>query len=361
MEFNIDRFDREWAMKPFWEGDTVYNESIVFVPDKDGKMCAPLFYTPEKILSVRDCTYRIEYENGRDFCVENNVICRTEQSRTAHFTYEEMYVPDRTGDDVMLYEPGGHIIVAPGTFFHPKNIHVTYTHKDPWPFDKPAFKGDSLLPRLMKKLRTPSVLTAVFFGDSIMSGDECSDYLNIAPYQPEWTVNVCQRLCRAYGCFIHRIDTAIGGTDLTWGKQTCVDRVAAFKPDLVFLGFGNNDRCPVAEYLDGLREIIDTIRRQSPETDFILVDPMRPNSQITRSTDGYRWDTLQVDYAEAHLCLEKEYEGLAVLEIMRLHQNMLRRKRFFDINNNNINHPNDFFYRVIAQAGAALLIPPERM
>ena len=347
-------------MMPFWEGDTVYQESVVFVPDENGGMQAPLFYQPDRILSVRDNTFRTEYEYGRDYLLKDNRIIRTENSRMSHFTYDEFFCPDRTGEDVMLYEPGGHIVVAPGSFFNPKSVNVTYTHKEQWPYEKPQFKGDKLLPRVMKKLRTPSVLTAVFFGDSVMSGDDCSDCINMEPHQPEWTVNVCQQLCRIYGCFIHRIDTAIGGTDLTWGKETCAARVAAFKPDLALIGFGNNDRCPVEEYLDGLREIIETVRKTSPETDFIIVDPMRPNSQITRSTDGYRWDALQTEYALAHLCLEREYEGLAVLEIMQLHQNMLQRKRFWDINNNNINHPNDFFYRVIAQTCVALLAPPEK-
>ena len=360
MELHLDRFDREWGMIPFWEGDTAYQESVLFVPDGQGRLEAPLFYQPDRILSVRDCTYRTEFEYGRDYLLEGNVIRLTEHSRIPRFTYDEFFCPDRIGEDVMDYAPGGHVRVASGHFFHPKNVHVTYTHRDPWPFEKPKFKGDTHLPRLMKKLRSHSVLTAVFFGDSVMSGDECSDYLNMEPYQPEWTVNVCQQLCRIYGCFIHRIDTAIGGTDLTWGKETCAARVAAFHPDFALIGFGNNDRCPVEEYLDGLRTIIDTIRRESPETDIILVDPMRPNRQITRTTDGYRWDAGQGDYALAHLCLEREYEGLAVLEIMQLHQNMLQRKRFWDINNNNINHPNDFFYRVIAQTCVALLAPPEK-
>ncbi|MBQ7726532.1 MAG: SGNH/GDSL hydrolase family protein [Clostridia bacterium] len=360
MELHLDRFDRAWAMKPFWEGNTVYQESVVFVPDENGVMEAPLFYMPEHILSVRDSSLRIEYREGEDFVITGNKICRTKNSRMAHFTYDEFYCPGQTGENIMDYDFGGHLRVDGGWFFHPKNIHVTYTHCDQWEFEKPKYKGDRL-PRLMEKLRAHSVLTAVFFGDSVMSGDECSGYLDAEPHQPEWTVNFCEQICRKYGCFIHRIDTAVGGTDLTWGKENCIARVAAMKPDIALIGFGNNDRCSVEDYLAGMREIVETVRRESPDTDFIIVDPMRPHRYIARTTDGYRWDALQGEYAKAHLCLEKEYEGLAVLEIMQLHLNMQKHKRFWDINNNNINHPNDFFYRVIAQACTALVVPPEQL
>ena len=360
MEYKIDRFDRQWAMQPFWEGNTVYNESVVFVKDKQGKMEAPLFYTPDKIISVRDYSLSLEYELGRDYIIDGNKIVATENTRMSYFEYDEFFVPGQYGENIMNYDKGGNLRVAGGGFFHPKDIHITYTHSDEYPFKKPEFKG-KYIPRLIKKFAAPSVITAVFYGDSITSGDECSDYLNLPPYQPEWLINTCQWLCVKYGCFIHRIDTAIGGTDLEWGIENCESRVANLKPDVAFIGFGNNDRCSVEEYLDKLRVIINKVRAISPETDFVIIDPMRPNRFISRTTDGYRWDVLQGDYAKAHLCLQDEFEGVMVLEMMQLHLDFQERKRFWDINNNNINHPNDFFYRILAQNAAVQLIEPHRL
>ena len=50
----LDRFDPSWALSPIWEGDTVYNESVVMVPDKNGDMRAPLLYHADQILSVSE-------------------------------------------------------------------------------------------------------------------------------------------------------------------------------------------------------------------------------------------------------------------------------------------------------------------
>ena len=244
----LDRFDPSWALSPIWEGDTVYNESIVMVPDKEGNMRAPLLYQADRILSVRDSTFRREFKEGIDYVLEDNCICRTPQSSMPHFTYDEFYCPNEIGELIMDYDFGGHLKVDGGLFFYPKNIHVTYTHSDSWPWKKPAFKGNRL-PRLMEKLRSCQVLTTVFFGDSVTSGDEVSSFLNIEPYQPIWTSLFCKRLQTKYGCVTHEIDTALGGTDTAWGLQNAKTHVAAFKPDLVLLGFGNNDRMPVQDYI----------------------------------------------------------------------------------------------------------------
>ena len=355
----LDRYDPSWAMTPFWQGDTVYNESVVLIPDENGVMRAPLFYRADRILSVRDDTLCRVFTPGVDYTLADNCLCAAPGSAMPHFTYDEFYCPDRIGEDVMDWDFGGHQRVAGGHFFYPKNLHVTYTHTDPWPFAVPPFKGDRL-PRLMEKLNTCQVLTAVFYGDSVTSGDEVSGFLNIRPYQPIWTSMFCKRLQSVYGCVTHEIDTALGGTDTFWGLEHARSRVAAFAPDLVLLGFGNNDRAPVEEYIGRIRQIISAVREVSPHTEFILVDPMTPNRHIARSTDHYRWYALQDSYALAQHALERELSGVAALELMQLHLDMQTRKRFIDINANNINHPNDFFYRVIAQACAALVIPPER-
>ncbi len=358
-DFNLDRIDPNWVMHPFWKGDTVYNESVVFVPDEEGNMSAPLFYKADKILSVRDSTLRIVYEEGKDYILKDGRLWRTENSAIPHFTYDEFFCPNEIGDLIMNYDFGGHLKVDGGHFFYPKNIHVTYTHSDKWPWKIPEFKGERCLPRLMSKLRSCQVMTAVFFGDSVTSGDEVSGFLNIEPYQPIWTSLFCKCLQSKYGCVTHEIDTALGGTDTEWGLQYAKARVAALKPDFVILGFGNNDRCPTAEYKEKIKKIISLVREDSPETEFILVDPMTPNRFISRTTDNYRWYATQDEYALAQLELENELEGVAALEIMQFHINFQERKRFWDINCNNINHPNDFFYRFMAQVCTALVVPDE--
>ena len=37
----LDRYDPSWALAPVWEGDTLYNESVLLVEDADGRAQAP--------------------------------------------------------------------------------------------------------------------------------------------------------------------------------------------------------------------------------------------------------------------------------------------------------------------------------
>ena len=33
----LDRYDPSWALAPVWEGNTLYNESVLLVEDADGR------------------------------------------------------------------------------------------------------------------------------------------------------------------------------------------------------------------------------------------------------------------------------------------------------------------------------------
>lgn len=357
-QVKLDRFRQDWAMTPVWEGNTIYNETVLMVPDKDGRMEAPLLYVPDTILSVRDSTLEKEFVPGRDYEIRGNRICRTASSGMACFRYDEFWCPEETGELIMDYKPGGHIKVDSGWFFQPKVINVSYTHQEPWPWPKPRYKGN-LMPRVMKKLLVPTVLTVVFYGDSIVSGDEVTGFLNLEPQTPVWTAMFCKQLQTVYGSVIHMIDTALGGTDTAWGLEHVKTHVAAFKPDIAVLGFGNNDRIPVDEYAARMQKMMDLVREDSPETSFILVDPMVPHREISRTTDGYRWVASQEQYTLADRRFEGE--GVVTLDNMDLHLHLRERKRFYDMSSNNINHPNDFMYRILAQMCTALLVPPEKM
>lgn len=54
--------------------------------------------------------------------------------------------------------------------------------------------------------------------------------------------------------------------------------------------------------------------------------------------------------------IREDTAGVAVADIGSVHRYMMERKRFIDMTSNNVNHPNDFFYRVHAQFLAGMLI-----
>ena len=58
-EYNLDVY-----MKPIWDGDVIYNETVMFV-DKDS--LAPLLYPAVEIISVRSYDLKTEYVRGVDY------------------------------------------------------------------------------------------------------------------------------------------------------------------------------------------------------------------------------------------------------------------------------------------------------
>ena len=353
----LDRYDPSGARAPVWEGDTLYNESVLLVEDADGRAQAPLLYPPEEILSVRDYTLKTTYAPGRDWSVSDGQICRVPGSPLPCFPYEEFYcLNNPPADSVMNYAFGRHILVGPGHVFQPRVVNVTYTHKGAWRWQKPAFKGDRL-PRTLEKLRRGQPLTFVFYGDSVVSGDEVTSFLNLEPHTPIWSEMFCRRLEEAYGSPIRLVDTAVGGTRMEWGLEHLQTEVADYHPDLAVIGFGNNDRFSPAEYKEKLAAMVADLRCTCPDTEVILMDPLTPNRFIARGDDGYMWNVFQPYYAQKNLELEQEISGAAALEINRPHLQLQEIKRFHDMTANNINHPNDWFYRVVAQIASRLLIP----
>ena len=149
----------------------------------------------------------------------------------------------------------------------------------------------------------------------------------------------------------------MGGTRMEWGLEHLQTEVADYHPDLAVIGFGNNDRFSPAEYKEKLAAMVADLRRTCPDTEVILMDPLTPNRFIARGDDGYMWNVFQPYYAQKNLELEQEISGAAALEINRPHLQLQEIKRFHDMTANNINHPNDWFYRVVAQIASRLLIP----
>ena len=55
------KYDLNTYTLPLWEGDTVYNETLMFVDEKS----APLLYKPDRVISVRSRI--LFFGNEREF------------------------------------------------------------------------------------------------------------------------------------------------------------------------------------------------------------------------------------------------------------------------------------------------------
>ena len=71
---------------------------------------------------------------------------------------------------------------------------------------------------------------------------------------------------------------AVGGTDTSWGLAN-IGKVSEVRPDLVILAFGMNDSAgrPAKDYQSNIRAMVEGVRKDVPDAEFILVATMVGN------------------------------------------------------------------------------------
>lgn len=336
-------------MQPFWQGDTVRNESALIVA-RDGELPeARLMYPPTEIVAVKNARLDTEYEEGVDWTFENGKLRLTAQSRIPFMTEDELYLPEYIPNDSMPKKGGGAVLYREGSFFHDRQIAVTYKHAGTWNGPRPAFAGSSL-PLTIGKLRAGEPVKLVLYGDSISVGANASGFSGVPPHLPTWGQMVVGALERHYSADIAFVNPSVGGTTSAWGKDNAAALIAGERPDLVIVAFGMNDGSGTgigdgtrpAAFQANIRSIIDTVRSANPDTEFILVGTTMPNGE-TFFLDQ------QPYYYEALRGLAAELPGVAAADMTGVHAELLKTKSFVDMTGNNVNHPNDFLSRWQAQ------------
>ncbi len=135
---------------------------------------------------------------------------------------------------------------------------------------------------------------------------------------------------------------SVGGTTSAWGV-TQISKVAASLPDVVIIAFGMNDAAKAmpAEFGENIRRMIEGIKAQRPDCEFILVAGMIGNPD---------WAALkQENFPAFRDELQKlEGNGVAVADVTSLWADLMKRKAFHDLTGNGVNHPNDFAHKIYA-------------
>lgn len=335
------RYDMTRALTPIWQGETVYLESVMSVGDR--KRIA-LAFPARRILEVRSSDLATQYEEGRDYALDNGDLMILPGSRLPGFAREAFYLSQPMENGSFECALGGHIRFGEGGLFHPRQFLVSYEH-DPEPRLPEPPARLSQLPKTRAILEGGQTLRVLFYGDSITTGCNCSDFSQLEPYLPSWMDMTVDGLAHRYPAahlFAH--NTAVGGTLSDWGLENAVERAARLKPDLCFLAFGMNDgsaRVEPERFIRQIRGIMEAVRAENPDCEFVLVSTMLPNAEVK----GFYG--LQKDYLPGLLALQGC--GCAVADMTSLHEALLNRKRYEDMTGNNVNHPNDFLSRVYAQ------------
>lgn len=324
-------------MQPFWQGDTIYNETVLLQSDNGAPATGKLLFPPIKILSVRDYGLDKTYAEGKDFAIDGSTITALPGSP----------IPTVSSADF----PKGDLpwYVADG-----KQVVVTYQHAGAWNGPIPTYAGEQL-PRTIEKLRRREPLTIVADGDSITLGMDVSGYMETPPYMPTWADLLSDRLKQAYrNPKITLYNTALGGMTSDWGLEYADSAVAALKPDLVIIAFGMNDFWSLtpAQFKSNMRGTMDKIRARVPNCEFILIASMPFDPAYTQDP---AYTANLAGYEPALKSLTGP--GVQMLDMYAIGNALFAAKKPKDMIANPL-HPNDFLARWYAQGLAAMLIPP---
>ena len=321
--------ENEKLLVPFWEGQTVFDESIMLMSENGTEAKASLFYKPEKILSVKSSDFKIEYTEGKDWEYRDGEIVMLNGSSMPFMTKEECHFYEKTHDDCFDAKDGGYILYKTKGYFHKRQLSVTYTHNDSFDFGLDKAEGE-MLKRTKAMLQKGENFRMCFYGDSITAGCDGSGAFGY--------------LEEKYGSSIEIINTAVGGKRTDWGLECVEERLSDYKPDIAVVAFGMNDgteKVPAEEFRSNIQKIRESVLAKNKDTEFIFIATTLPNSESV--FDGY-----QREYYDELLKCAGERD--VVLNMTKLHSLLLERKKFIDMTGNNINHPNDFLIRIYAQA-----------
>ncbi len=341
-------------LRPIWLATTMDGESVLFIQDGVGSLPrATLLFRPTKILAVRSASGEVAYVEGRDYAWQPGTceITLPSGSRIPFKTYQDLRRPANSQRHRLTHRDGnGEILFGATHEYHDMQTQVTYEHRpNAWSGPVPTFAG-AQLSRTVNKLKAKQTLSIALLGDSISTGCNASGWAEVAPFQPPYQDLLTMGLEVAYDTKIMLKNHAVGGTGTGWGLAN-VGQVLQTDPDLVILAFGMNDAAglPTAQYQANIKGMIDAVRKDRPQCEFILVATMLGNKD---------WTVLhhelfpQYRDALAQIC----GPGIALADMTSIWAELLKHKKDWDMTGNGVNHPNDFGHRVYAQVLYTLLV-----
>lgn len=373
---SFDDYYLDTYVKPFWTGRFSYNETVMFLGEND---VAPLLYDIEDVVAVTSYDLATVYEAEKDYAVKDGKLLRTANSRIPYFTEDEYYPKEYVANKMMRCLTAGkeYVLYGERDTFTSRQIAVTYTHEEGWSGFVPESEADKLS-KTMQKLESGKDIKILFYGDSITTGANSSKKVGVKPYAETYPEMVVSALKEKYGYdeinytvnnnksdesvfytdspsrgekkIIDYINTAVGGQDSLWANANYRARVLEFKPDLLFIAFGMNDKTRTAAFFaDKIKTLVNAIKNELPDTEIVLVSTSLPSREAaavnTRTPFFGHHDEFEAELVK----IAAERSDVCVAKVTSMNAELLKRKRFRDMTGNNVNHPNDYLARLYAQ------------
>ena len=334
--------------KAVWKGNTVTNEPLFFIQQpNDATATARLLFPPTELQTLASADGKQSYVEGKDYVWHKNsqIIALTASSRIPFKTKAQMYPPKGSPQTIDQGRGGDHaLFFGEGTLYHGLQSVVCYQHTKRWTGFRPTSEVN-LLPRTESILNGRKKLIISLLGDSISTGANATGCTFISPYQPFY-LNLCaDELRTKYKTDIAAINHSVGGMTSDWGV-TQTDAVIADNPDLCLIAFGMNDAwgLEASKYADNVKKMMAAVKAKFPQTEFLLISGMLPNSDWMPDNALVRFD----EYRQA--LMNMRTRGVAVADVTSLWRDIVKIKGFSSLTGNGVNHPNDFGHRIYAQA-----------
>jgi hypothetical protein len=331
---NLDEY-----MRPFWNSDTIYNETVLIYSESGKTAMGKLLFKPDHIISVKSYDLSREYKKGIDYTIQTNTIIKSTHSVMPYRT-------DASFDhgDLAWYNLQSQWIV------------VTYTHHDKWTGPLPVFKGDKL-PLLMAKLKSKLPVRIIGYGMSITRGQDVSSYVNRSPFMPTYLDLFVRQLGKNYHHDkIELVNAGLPGALVSWGASNAEKYINPVHPDLVIIDFGMNDfwRYTPDEFKGYIQTIIKKVKKENPKTEFLLISNMDFDPSYILDTDKYKSFYTSNMKGYNKVLQQMETTGVINLDMTTLSDSIYSRKKAKDCISNPL-HPNDYLARWYAQSLTAML------
>ncbi|MCA9229354.1 MAG: SGNH/GDSL hydrolase family protein [Planctomycetales bacterium] len=344
------------VLTPFWRSQPM-TESMFFIQSSaDSRPRSALLFKPSRLLKVVSATRETTFTEGIDYRLDpkSGVLELPPGSRIPYKTFDQLH-PLMSSDEPKISLQAGDPLR--GLFFdnqdgyHRLQVEVTYEcQPGQWQGPTPRYAGD-ILPRLLKKLGEGDSVKIFLSGDSISEGYNASRFTGARPGCPAYGELFALAVEKHFGSKVEFQNFAVGGWQSSQGlKQVIDDRVGEQHPDLMIVAFGMNDvfRRDPAAFKQNIKGILNAVRQDSPATEFILISTMLGNAE---------WGMPMEQFALYRQALSELCEpGIVLADITAIWEELLKRKSFYDLTGNGVNHPNDFGHRIYAQALMAMLI-----
>lgn len=349
-------WDNDWdkRLKPLTEGPVVYREAFVpLTPDRDKEIIVKLLYPAKKIIEVIDNGSGQKLQKGRDWILRDGKLVFPANTEAPVQLESEFFTIRKKLKDGTTKVYRSTIKLTKGTDYwhHQRQMEVTYEPVErKWKFPAPISSLDNL-PCLKKRFKDKAPVDIVLFGDSISEGYNASSFMGCWPYQSAYGELVAWKLRQHYDSKITFMNNSRAGARSDSSLLLTDSLVGWFHPDLCILAYGMNDRKPEyrVKHAASIEDIIDAVRKKSPETEFIIVTSMLNNPKQATGLEpilSIRDDALKI-----------VRDGVAFVDVTTTQLQMLEYKNYLAFTGNGANHPNDFLHRIYAQRILEVLIP----